>query len=135
MNSTFFKVVSNVADVITATLMFPIFWMIASTTWTLSLKYVIDFINLFLPASRRFRLEQKPILEILHTEYGTNQYSMDVTEKIRSMVNNNSLTITASNDLAGDPHRGVGKILRIEYRYNNKLFTEQILERQTKKIP
>jgi hypothetical protein len=120
---------------ITAAIMLPIFWMITSTIWTLSLKYVIDFVNLFLPMSLRFKVDHKPVLEILHAEYGTQKNRIDVTEKLRTMVNNNSLIITASNELAGDPDIGTVKALTIDYRYNDKVFTEQIYEKHTKTIP
>lgn len=50
---------------------------------------------------------------ILGAVYGTR----DVTEKVRSMVLNNTLTITANNHTFGDPWPGTPKSLVIVYQY------------------
>ena len=71
----------------------------------------------------------------MRATYGTSSNNIDVTDKVRSMVNGNSLRITASNDLAGDPARGVVKTLTIAYTYNESLSEVRIRERQTVTIP
>jgi hypothetical protein len=124
-----------VAYITSLAIMLPIFWMVATMIWTFSFKYIIDFVNIFLPAKWRIVVAGKPALQILHAEYGSDTNRIDVTDRLRVMVINNSLTITASNNLAGDPHFGVIKTLTIEYRFGNKVYTEKILESNTKKIP
>ena len=47
--------------------------------------------------------------------YGTDKYSLDVYNKLSSMINENGLSITSSNRIAGDPHQGVIKKLVIRY--------------------
>ena len=62
---------------------------------------------------------------IIRAWYGNPKYlwstksGKSVTDKIYNTIKNNSITIKVSNNLLGDPARGVRKILIIEY-YDNK---------------
>ncbi len=46
--------------------------------------------------------------------------SIDVTKKLASMVVNNTLSVWASNDIAGDPTPNHEKQLRVEYTFDSK---------------
>lgn len=54
-------------------------------------------------------------LVIVKAAYGTGEKRVDVTDKLAAAIINNSLSIQASNNLAGDPANGVVKDLRITY--------------------
>jgi len=116
-----------------------IFWLIATMIWTSSLVYVIGYINLFLPKSLKIKTDKYRnimVLDILMAEYKTdNSHSFDVTGKIKEMVKNNMLKITASNNLAGDPHPHHVKNLIIDYMINGIEKREVIREGETKIIP
>ncbi len=75
------------------------------------------------------------VLEIVKAIYGTDAKSLDVTEHLRRKVSDNKLTITASNKIAGDPHRNVVKELRISYRYDGKDGLIVIPEEETASLP
>jgi hypothetical protein len=77
------------------------------------------------------RVESNPTdkkLKILSAYYGSTEHKFDVTEQLRARLENNILEITASNDIAGDPHHGVLKTLIVDYTVNGlrvkKEFTE-----------
>jgi len=60
--------------------------------------------------------EKKPaLLTIKKAEYGAGDRWADVTQAVAAAVRNNTLRITASNALAGDPAPGVVKQLRMVY--------------------
>jgi len=60
--------------------------------------------------------EQAPkLLVIKKAQYGAGQQWADVTDKLAAAVSNNSLSIEASNNLAGDPAQGQVKELRVTY--------------------
>jgi len=62
------------------------------------------------------REEKKPaLLTIKKAEYGAGDRWADVTQAVAAAVRNNTLRITASNALAGDPAPGVVKQLRMVY--------------------
>ena len=74
-------------------------------------------------------------LVIVKAEYKTSNKSYDVTEKLKKMVSKNQLTITAGNQLAGDPEYGVLKILEIQYRFGeSSIEIMRIPENETKTI-
>jgi len=54
-------------------------------------------------------------LSIISAKYGALDRWIDVTEKVREQIDNNTLEITASNAIAGDPIYGVAKTLNLEY--------------------
>lgn len=74
-------------------------------------------------------------LEIIKAEYRTNKKSCDITNILKSKIENNELHILASNDIAGDPDYGTVKTLKIKYYYLGKLFEKEIKENQMLDIP
>ena len=53
--------------------------------------------------------------KLLSAYYGTNKHSINVYNKIAPMINKNGLRVTSSNNIAGDPHKGIIKKLVISY--------------------
>ncbi|MBA4260076.1 MAG: hypothetical protein C0446_13005 [Chitinophaga sp.] len=123
-----------VAYFISGTVGLSLFWLMSSTVWTSSLNTAKEFLNLFLPKNKIF-LKQEPPLEILNATYKTTSAEVDVTQVVRQRVSNNKLIIIANNDLAGDPHPGVPKTLKLNYRVGNKSFSIQANEGDTVIIP
>lgn len=111
-----------------------ILWMLSSLIWTSSLNTSKEFLNLFLPKNKLF-IKQEPVLEILNATYKTNSAELEVTQILRGMIQNNKLTITANNEIAGDPHPGVPKTLVIKYRIGLENYSIEIKEGDTLTIP
>jgi hypothetical protein len=60
-------------------------------------------------------------LTILHAEYGTGSRVIDVTRRLNSQVQGNSLQFRVTNDsMGGDPAEGQAKWLDVWYSYNNR---------------
>jgi Domain of unknown function (DUF3395) len=108
--------------------------MITTTVWTYSFNTAIDLINLVLPKRILLRKKQA-VLEILKAIYGIESKEVDVTTILRNMLLNNSLTVTASNQLAGDPNPGIVKKLSIIYKYGNKEQQTEITEGEQVTLP
>jgi hypothetical protein len=111
-----------------------IFWIVSSALWTSSWNTAKEFFNLFLPKNK-ILLKQESPLEILNATYKTTYAEIEVTPIARQRVTNNKLTITASNDLAGDPHPGAAKTLVINYRIGRKIYSVEVNEGNTITIP
>jgi hypothetical protein len=95
-------------------------WICSTVIWTGSLNYTKILVNNILPKDKRLKLKSYKTLNILSAKYGANNSFIDVTSKAKAMVQNNSLTITASNSLAGDPIVGIEKKLIIEYQFDSE---------------
>ena len=60
----------------------------------------------------------------------------DVTEELKHNVINNTLTIKASNSIAGnDPHPNVVKILTVRYLFDGKEHERKFRENEMVKLP
>jgi hypothetical protein len=112
---------------ITLSLFLPVVWILGTLIWTSSFNLTKDFINLFLPENKLLK-KFKPQLEIIKATYGSPQKFIDITAIIKQMIVNNTLSIKASNQLAGDPHEGVVKKLIIDYKYEDQPKTAEIRE-------
>ncbi len=60
-----------------------------------------------------------------------NGPSTDVTEKVRSKVQGNVLTVTANDDLFGDPAPNITKSLRVEYTIDGAPAVKTVAQRET----
>ncbi len=76
----------------------------------------------------------KRILTIQKARYGKGDQWVDVTEKVAAAISNNTLTLTASNDLAGDPAPGVVKQLEITYQLGDQSRTVVVPENESIQI-
>jgi hypothetical protein len=94
-----------------------VMWFVATIIWTGSFVFLKNIwdkskIKLWFDA-----LSDADNLILENAEYKTPNKSINVTEKLSKMISKNQLTITASNDLAGDPELGTEKVLVIKYRF------------------
>ena len=73
-------------------------------------KYILD------------KIQRKSItkgIQLLKVKYGSNHKWSNYTRYTRKRMSENSLQIIASNEIFGDPHRGVFKYLTIKYLDDN----------------
>lgn len=110
----------------------PLLWFISTFVWTGSLAY---FRNIWSKEKINLIENQFNNLIIESAIYKTQNKYVDVTDKLRKMIDKGELTVTSSNAIAGDPDPGVKKILEIKYRYGkSELKTLEIPEKETRTI-
>lgn len=75
-------------------------------------------------------------LKILSAVYGKRENYVDVTEKLNSLIKNNTIETTASNNLAGiDPIPNVKKELKIIYSLDRKIEALVVKENEPLNLP
>ena len=75
-------------------------------------------------------------LRILSATYGSGNRTRDVTNLLNSKIQNNSLTITATNEnLGADPAVGADKILQVSWTFNGKTQDSKVNEGKSLRIP
>jgi hypothetical protein len=78
-------------------------------------------------------------LEITHAVYGVLEQELpdmvDVTGLLAAQVQDNALTVQATNALAGDPAQNVVKQMRVTYTYGDKQYSKTVNENETLRIP
>ena len=74
-------------------------------------------------------------LDIITATYGTNKEFYDVAEQIRSKISFNKLSILASNEIAGDPHHGQVKLLKVRYKFAGETKEKEVREGETLELP
>jgi hypothetical protein len=74
-------------------------------------------------------------LHIISAKYGAGNTWRDVSKQLTEKIRDNSLSIVASNDIAGDPFFGVVKSLRVDYVLDGERRTAQAQEGQWLHIP
>lgn len=75
-------------------------------------------------------------LRIISARYGVGGQGMDVTQRLQSMVNGNSLSVHVNNDLFGsDPAPGRTKELWVNYNYQGRRRSARVREGNTLRIP
>jgi hypothetical protein len=83
--------------------------------------------------------ERTDTLEIIKAEYGVFSLAQcgmaDVTDKLRGLIRDNRLAVTANNQIAGDPAVGVTKTLLVEYTYDGKEYTARAVETKRLQLP
>jgi len=62
-------------------------------------------------------------------------HQRDVTAQVRALVNNNTVVVTASNDLAGDPAYQTVKQLRVNYTLDGVAHSQTVGEKEQIHIP
>ncbi len=84
-------------------------------------------------------LVPRDTLEITKAEYGVfslpDSGMADVTAQLSALVKDNQLTVTAGNQIAGDPAVNIPKQLLVEYTYDNKEYTAKVDEGKQLKLP
>jgi hypothetical protein len=112
-----------------------LFWFMSTIIWTGSFIYCKNIWDKTKVAKLIQKLADADKLIILKAEYKTSNKSFDVTDILSKMIKSNQLTITASNDLAGDPEVNVRKVLEINYRFGEEDIRKIIIpEKETKVI-
>lgn len=94
--------------------------------------------NLFVKVESNKNKQTNASLRILKAIYGTTPTnSIDITDKIRSMVTDNKLLFIVSNEVnnGDDPQKGTRKSLTINYNFNDTIYTKKYLERETVNLP
>ena len=85
-------------------------------------------------------LDPEPVdLEIVKAEYGVFSLSqsriIDVTKKLKHLVSNNRLHVTAGNDLEGDPAYGIRKSMLVEFEYGGEGQSVKVMEGDVLDLP
>ena len=76
------------------------------------------------------------MLRIISARYGVGRQGTDVTRRVQSMVNGNSLSVRVNNDLAGsDPAPGRHKELWVDYLYQGRRRNVRVREGNNLRIP
>ena len=70
---------------------------------------------------------KRDVITIISATYGTDEVSIDVTEKVQTMVENKEC-VKSCNKLAGDPCKGVHKFLFVHYTLDGVTFNKKISE-------
>jgi hypothetical protein len=82
-----------------------------------------------------FTAKQTSNLKIISALYGKNDKYFDITDKLNNLISNNKLSISVTNNIAGDPNVGVGKELILVYSYGTEIFRIKKLENELLELP
>lgn len=74
-------------------------------------------------------------LKVLSAIYGTEKKNIDIASELNSLINEDELNVLASNDIAGDPHPGILKEVKIKYIYQGREGEKGFKEGETIKLP
>lgn len=97
--------------------------------------FVIACLIFALASNGYSNMPKREALQIIKARYGACGKWIDVTAKLRQKVKDNRLSITASNNIAGEPIYGTSKSLYVKYSLNNKKGTAQVREGSVLEIP
>src|SRR5271166_4443265 len=79
---------------------------------------------------------QGRMLHINNAIYGKNGRGMNVTNKLRSMIQNNTLNIKVNNsNMGGDPNVGADKYLAVKYTYQGRSMSKVVKEGDRLQLP
>ncbi len=79
---------------------------------------------------------QARLLHINNAIYGKNGRGMNVTNKLRSMIQNNTLNIKVNNgNMGGDPNVGADKYLAVKYTYQGRAMSKVVKEGDRLQLP
>jgi HEAT repeat protein len=78
--------------------------------------------------------QASPLLAVIKAQYGTGKQQADVTDRLAAAIQNNQLSLEATNDLAGDPAPGKVKELRVTYAIGGQEKTVVVREGQTLRL-
>jgi uncharacterized protein YbaA (DUF1428 family) len=100
---------------------------------TLSILTVILSILAFVQVSHAQTTKPAGTLVIVKAIYGDlpDGGKTDVTEKVKTMVKDNALTVDASNDNFDDPASGVTKKLKVDYTIDGVAHSRTVDEAET----
>ena len=79
---------------------------------------------------------QGHVLRINNAIYGKDGRGMNVTNKLRSMIQNNTLNIKVNNgNMGGDPNVGADKYLAVKYTYQGRTMSKVVKEGDRLQLP
>ena len=79
---------------------------------------------------------QGHMLRINNAIYGKDGRGMNVTNKLRSMIQNNTLNIKVNNgNMGGDPNVGADKYLAVKYTYQGRTMSKVVKEGDRLQLP
>ena len=79
---------------------------------------------------------QGRMLHVNNAIYGKNGPGMNVTNKLRSMIQNNTLNIKVNNsNMGGDPNVGADKYLAVKYTYQGRTMSKVVKEGDRLQLP
>ena len=85
-----------------------------------------------IPAQAQIRQQ----LKINKAIYGHNGQGMNVTNHLRSLIQNNTLDVKVNNkNMGGDPNVGADKSVKVEYTYQGKTSTKVVKEGDRLQLP
>jgi DnaJ-like protein len=85
-----------------------------------------------IPAQAQIRQQ----LKINNAIYGHNGKGMNVTNLLRSMVQNNTLDVKVNNkNMGGDPNVSADKSVKVEYTYQGRTMTKVVKEGDRLQLP
>ena len=75
-------------------------------------------------------------LHINKAIYGKNGQGIDVTNHLRSLIQNNTLNVKVNNsNTGGDPNVGADKSVKVEYTYQGRTSTKVVKEGDPLQLP
>ena len=75
-------------------------------------------------------------LHINKAIYGKNGQGIDVTNHLRSLIQNNTLDVKVNNkNMGGDPNVGADKSVKVEYTYQGRTSTKVVKEGDRLQLP
>jgi len=102
-------------------------------------RLVFSILALLLLTATAFQLPaqaQVRLLRINNAIYGKNGRGMNVTNRLRSMIQNNTLNVKVNNsNMGGDPNVGADKSLKVEYTYQGRTSTRVVKEGDRLQLP
>jgi hypothetical protein len=103
----------------------------ARSIFTVLALFLVTTAVVHIPAQAQGRM-----LHINNAIYGKNGRGMNVTNKLRSMVQNNSLNIKVTNgNMGGDPNVGADKYLAVKYTYQGRAMSKVAKEGDRLQLP
>lgn len=75
-------------------------------------------------------------LQINKAIYGKGGSGNDVTQRLQSMIQNNTLNVMVTNiTMGGDPNKGADKTLKVDYTYRGQRLQAVVKEGDRLKLP
>jgi len=75
-------------------------------------------------------------LHINNAIYGHNGQGVNVTNHLRSLIQNNTLDVKVNNkNMGGDPNVGADKSVKVEYTYQGRTSTKVVKEGDRLQLP
>lgn len=96
--------------------------------------YIVFLLVSMIPKKVKIPFEDEG-LRLISVQYFSPFLTIDVTEKVKALVKEDSLQMIANNDIDGDPHPGQPKQMRIRYSYNGIVKEQLYNEGDGVKLP